>query len=50
MQVILEEARDSYSPEIVIELRSDDADEVDSNVERIAQWVKNWEYDHPEGV
>ncbi|KAI5850909.1 AAA domain-containing protein [Tricharina praecox] len=50
MQVILEEARESYSPEIVIELRSDNADEIDSNVERITQWVKAWESDHPAGV
>lgn len=50
MQVILEEARESYNEQIVIELRSDDADEIEQNVERIAQWVKNWKADHPEGV
>jgi adenylate kinase len=50
MQVILEEARESYNEQIVIELRSDNADEIDTNVERISQWVKNWERDHPEGV
>ncbi|KAF8437352.1 AAA domain-containing protein [Terfezia claveryi] len=42
MQVILEEARDSYDPEIVIELRSDTAEEVDSNVERIKAWYEAW--------
>jgi adenylate kinase len=50
MQVILEEARESYNEQIVIELRSDNADEIETNVERISQWVKNWEGDHPEGV
>jgi len=50
MQVILDEAREAYDEEIVIELRSDDTEEIDSNVERIATWVKNWLNDHPEGV
>lgn len=49
MQVLLEEARDSYDEEIVIELRSDDAEEIDSNVERIATWVKSWKEQHNEG-
>lgn len=42
MQVILEEAQESYDPEIVIELQSDDVDQMESNVERITQWVENW--------
>lgn len=42
MQVILEEARESYEPEIVIELQSDNADEVESNVERIKTWYEAW--------
>jgi adenylate kinase len=50
MQVILEEARDAYDEEIVIELQSDNSDEIDSNVERIAGWVKNWTKDNPDGV
>jgi len=50
MQVILEEAREAYDEEIVIELRSDNTDEIDTNVGRIATWVKNWTKDHSEGV
>ena len=50
MQVILEDAREGYSDEIVIELQSDNSDEIDNNVERIAAWTKNWLADHPEGV
>ncbi|EDK38745.1 hypothetical protein PGUG_02843 [Meyerozyma guilliermondii ATCC 6260] len=50
MQVILQEARDSYIPEIVIELRSDSVEEMEENVERIAAWVENWRADHPNGV
>jgi adenylate kinase len=50
MQVILDEAQESYDENIVIELRSDNADEIEANVERMAQWVKNWISDHPDGV
>ncbi|KAF8544901.1 AAA domain-containing protein [Trichophaea hybrida] len=50
MLVILEEARESYNENIVIELRSDNSEEIDSNVERIAEWVNCWKSDHPDGV
>lgn len=50
MDVIIQEARDSYEPEIVIELQSDDAEQMDNNVDRIALWVCNWKKDHPKGV
>ena len=42
MQVILEEARESYALEIVTELQSDSAEEVESNVERIKAWYEAW--------
>lgn len=42
MQTILEEARSSYPAEIVVELRSETPDEMDSNVDRIVQWIKDW--------
>lgn len=50
MQVLLEEARAAFDEEIVVELRSDDADEVERNVERIEAWVRMWREQHPEGV
>ncbi|KAI3405371.1 FAP7 [Candida oxycetoniae] len=50
MEVILNEARDSYIPDIVIELKSDTAEEMDENVDRITLWVENWIKDHPKGV
>ncbi|EMG45983.1 HBR1 Adenylate kinase isoenzyme 6 HBR1 [Candida maltosa Xu316] len=50
MEVILQEARDSYIPDIVIELRSDTAEEMDENVDRINSWVVKWIEDHPNGV
>jgi adenylate kinase len=50
MDVILQDARDAYIPEIVIELPSNTADEMDDNVDRIRGWVENWVSDHPDGV
>ncbi|KAH8155253.1 uncharacterized protein LAJ45_00262 [Morchella importuna] len=50
MQVILEEALESYDEEIVVELQSDNTEEIDSNVERIDSWLKQWKLDHPDGV
>ena len=45
MQVLLEEARLSYDEEIVVELRSDSADDIEANVERIEAWIRNWRSD-----
>jgi broad-specificity NMP kinase len=45
MQVLLDEAREAYKEEIVVELRSDSADDVDGNLERIEQWIETWRKD-----
>lgn len=50
MDVIIQDAREAYSPEIVIELESNEAEEMDQNVDRIIEWVNNWVKDHKEGV
>lgn len=50
MQVILEEAKESYDEEIVVELQSNNTDEIDSNVERISLWLQQWSQDHPDGI
>ncbi|KAH9909818.1 AAA domain-containing protein [Xylariomycetidae sp. FL2044] len=48
MEVLLEEARDSYEPEVVVELTSNTTDEMESNVDRIESWVAQWKRDnHP---
>jgi adenylate kinase len=39
-QTILEEARDSYSAEIVHELPSNTPDDMESNLSRILDWLK----------
>ncbi|RYP56807.1 hypothetical protein DL771_011582 [Monosporascus sp. 5C6A] len=45
MQVLLQEARDSYDAEMVVELSSNDTDEMESNVDRIESWVRQWRRD-----
>ncbi|KAI9891291.1 MAG: hypothetical protein M1814_002804 [Vezdaea aestivalis] len=42
MQVLLEEARESYDQKIVIELQSNVADDIDHNVDRIQSWITSW--------
>lgn len=50
MEVILQDARESYIPEIVIELMSNSAEEMDENVDRLIAWAENWKKDHQDGV
>mmetsp|Transcript_8685 Transcript_8685/g.15734 ORF Transcript_8685/g.15734 Transcript_8685/m.15734 type:complete len:185 (-) Transcript_8685:145-699(-) len=42
MQVVLDEARESYDLEIVHEVPSNTVEEMDSNVERCKAWVEQW--------
>ena len=49
MEVLLQEARDAYDNEQVVELKSEKTEDLDENVERIEQWVKNWKKDHGKG-
>ncbi len=46
MDVLLQEAKESYDEEIVVELQSVTADELESNVERIEQWLEQWKQDN----
>lgn len=48
MQVVLEEARDSYAEEIVVELPSNTVEEMESNVQRVVQWVELFKENHRE--
>jgi len=48
MQVLLDEARDAFDEEIVVELQSNRLEDIDENVERIEAWVHNWRKDHAE--
>lgn len=49
MNVIAQEARDSYESEIVVELKSEGVQDLESNVARIVEWIHAWKRDHPEG-
>uniref|UniRef100_A0A6B2LM34 Adenylate kinase isoenzyme 6 homolog n=1 Tax=Arcella intermedia TaxID=1963864 RepID=A0A6B2LM34_9EUKA len=43
MQVVLDEARDSYREDIVWEVQSNTIEEMEESVNRIADWVKKFE-------
>jgi adenylate kinase len=40
-QTILDEAKDSYKAEIIIELTSNSVEDMEQNVEKIVSWVKS---------
>jgi adenylate kinase len=42
MQVILDEAKESYSPDIVHEVPSNTVDDMERIVARVDQWLKQW--------
>eukprot|EP00658_Telonema_sp_P-2_P016601 TRINITY_DN16444_c0_g1_i5.p1 TRINITY_DN16444_c0_g1~~TRINITY_DN16444_c0_g1_i5.p1 ORF type:complete len:155 (+),score=64.08 TRINITY_DN16444_c0_g1_i5:139-603(+) len=42
MEVVLEEARESYQSERLVVLVSDTANQLDQNVEQVAQWIREW--------
>ena len=46
MQIILDEARESYAEEIVHEVVSNTVEEMDNNVSRVDQWCKQWMADN----
>jgi adenylate kinase len=46
LQVVLDEARESYKPEIVWELASNTVEDMENNVERIVSWVNEWRLVH----
>lgn len=48
MQVVLEEARASYPPEIVVELKSESMEDLEANVARIVEWIVVWKKDRGE--
>lgn len=45
MEVLLSEAREAYAEEIIVELTSNTADEMESNVARIESWLEQWKKD-----
>jgi adenylate kinase len=47
MEVVAQEAREAYVPEIVVELKSESTEDMESNVARIVEWIRAWKKDHP---
>lgn len=45
MQVVLQDARESYAPEIVQELRSVSVEDMEQNIERVISWIQQWQQD-----
>lgn len=45
MNVVADEARESYAPEIVVELPSEGTKHLESNVSRIVEWIQTWQQD-----
>ena len=45
MGVVLDEAREAYTAEIVIELQSETVQDMESNVARIIEWIEDWQRD-----
>lgn len=50
MEIVLNDAREQYDEDIIVELESNKSEDVQSNVERIAAWLENWNDDHPKGI
>ena len=46
LQVVLEDAKESYSEEIVHELPSNTIEDLESAADRITTWVSQWISDH----
>lgn len=42
MQIVLEDARESYAEEIVVELKSEELGDLEANVARILHWIEAW--------
>ncbi|KAL8645111.1 MAG: hypothetical protein Q9226_007451 [Calogaya cf. arnoldii] len=45
MEVLLNEAREAFEPELVIELQSNTSDDVEGNASRIETWIEQWTQD-----
>jgi len=46
MQTVLEEARESYAAEIVVELESETVEQMEQNVARTVAWLEQWQKEH----
>lgn len=46
MEVVLQEARDSYPQQIIVDLKSESSQDLENNVANIVEWINQWMKDH----
>jgi adenylate kinase len=42
MQVVTDEAKESYKPEIIVEFVSNSVEDMETNANKILEWVSKW--------
>jgi adenylate kinase len=42
MEVVLQEARDSYPQQIIVDLKSESSQDLENNVANIVEWINQW--------
>lgn len=42
MQTVLDDARESYKSDIIVELQSESTEDLEQNVNRIVLWIDAW--------
>ena len=42
MQIVLDDAQESYEADIVVELKSESTEDLEQNVNRIILWIDAW--------
>ncbi len=47
--MLLEEAKEGFDEEMVVELKSETAEDVEENCERILQWIQTWRENQRKG-
>jgi adenylate kinase len=48
MEVVLQEARDSYPQQIIVDLKSESSQDLENNVANIVEWINQWLKDNSE--
>lgn len=48
--VLLDEAHEAYEPEMVVELTSENDEDIESNCSRIVEWIEAWKKEHGAGT
>ena len=42
MQIVSDEAKESYKKEIIVELSNNSIEEMEENASKILNWISNW--------